>query len=69
MAHALKIENAIKNKEFGFLDQSALMNFIGEGRWEIHRMRNGESDFFRKYATMNDHEFFAVAMEYFFEQP
>lgn len=69
MAHALKIENSIRNKEYGFLNHSALMNFIGEGRWEMHRMRKGQSNFFREYATLNDHEFFAVAMECFFEQP
>jgi hypothetical protein len=56
----------IQNKEYGFLDQKAHGQFYAEGKWEMHRMRNGESDFFRKYALTNDHEFFGVAMEYFF---
>ena len=69
MAHALKVENAIQNKEYGFLNQKSYGRFHAEGRWEMHRMRNGEANFFRDYAAINDHEFFAVAMENFFERP
>lgn len=29
----------------------------------------GEASFFRDYAATNDHEFFAVAVENFFERP
>ena len=30
---------------------------------------NGEASFFEQYAAANDHEFFAVAIENFFERP
>ncbi|MFT7036969.1 MAG: Mlc titration factor MtfA (ptsG expression regulator) [Cyclobacteriaceae bacterium] len=69
MAHALKVENAIQNKDYGFLIQKAHGRFHAEGRWEMHRIRNGEASFFRDYAATDDHEFFAVAMENFFERP
>ncbi|MFY0650454.1 MAG: zinc-dependent peptidase [Cyclobacteriaceae bacterium] len=69
MAHALKIENSIRNSEYGFFDQSAYGRFHSEARWEMHRVHDGATHFFRDYAATNDHEFFAVAMENFFERP
>lgn len=40
-----------------------------EGRYEMERIVNDEVSFFRDYAATNDHEFFAVAVENFFERP
>lgn len=69
MAHALRVENAVRNKEFGFLDQNSLVKFTAAGREEIRNLIDGRESFFRKYAASNDQEFFAVALENFFERP
>ncbi|HEX5170445.1 MAG TPA: zinc-dependent peptidase [Cyclobacteriaceae bacterium] len=69
MAHALKIEDSIQNEEYDFFDYDAFHGFIRRGRIEMHRINNGEESFFRKYAATNDYEFFAVAVENFFEKP
>jgi hypothetical protein len=36
---------------------------------EVERIGRGEGRLFRTYAGTNEEEFFAVAVEYFFEQP
>jgi Mlc titration factor MtfA (ptsG expression regulator) len=69
MAHALRLENAISNEEYGFLDSEVLKSWTDLCYREIERMDQGESDFFRAYATTNSQEFFAVAIENFFERP
>ena len=69
MAHALKLENNIFNKEYGFLDEQVLEQWENLAKQEINNMREGKSDFFRKYAAANQHEFFAIAVENFFERP
>ena len=69
MAHALRLENAIRNEEYGFLDNDLLKTWTDLCYREIHKMEDGESDFFRTYAASNSHEFFAVAVENFFERP
>ncbi|MCB0496281.1 MAG: zinc-dependent peptidase, partial [Cyclobacteriaceae bacterium] len=38
-------------------------------RVEIGKIRNGEESIFRKYASVDEDEFFAVCMEVYFEQP
>lgn len=69
MAHALRLENRIINEEHSFLDEKILKE------WEVHARRtmqeivNGEETFFRKYGGVNNEEFFAVAVENFFERP
>ena len=69
MAHALRLENRIINDEYGFLEEWVLKE------WEVHARRtmqeiiNGEETFFRKYGSVNNEEFFAVAVENFFERP
>ncbi len=69
MAHALRLENAVTNEEYGFLDDDVLMTWTDLCYREIEKMNNGESDFFRAYAAANSQEFFAVAVENFFEKP
>ncbi|UII34267.1 zinc-dependent peptidase [Fulvivirga ulvae] len=69
MAHAIHFENRIRNSEFDFLDAESLYVFGKIAASEISRLRRGEPHFFRSYAGTNEHEFFAVALEYFFEKP
>ncbi|SNS52259.1 hypothetical protein SAMN05421640_0508 [Ekhidna lutea] len=69
MAHALRLENRIMNDQYNFLDQNLLHE------WEVHAKRtmqeiiDGTETFFRKYGGVNNEEFFAVAVENFFERP
>lgn len=69
MAHALRLENSITNEEYGFLDDEILKTWTDLCYREMHKMQDGESDFFRSYAATNSNEFFAVAIEHFFERP
>ncbi len=68
MAHALRLENAVTNEEYGFLDDEVMMTWTDLCYREIEKMNEGESDFFRAYAATNSQEFFAVAVENFFEK-
>ncbi|MGM0944973.1 MAG: zinc-dependent peptidase [Bacteroidota bacterium] len=70
VAHALKLENWIySNDEFNFLNPQIWQQYEEIAHREINRIRTGVSDFFRKRAAENEHEFFAVALENFFERP
>jgi Mlc titration factor MtfA (ptsG expression regulator) len=68
MAHALKIVDAFHSEEQNFFDQKTFIHFINHAREEMMRIQMGEESFFREYAATNDHEFFAVAVENFFER-
>lgn len=69
MAHALRLENRIRNVEYDFLDREIL------GEWEkiavntMAEINNGQETFFREYGGVDNEEFFAVAVENFFERP
>lgn len=69
MAHALRLENAIRNDEHNFLDFNSLYAFTILSKREIERMKQGIPSMFRKYAATNEHEFFSVFVENFFERP
>ncbi len=69
MAHALRLENAIENGEYDFIEPRHLHNFNRMAKEEIKLIKRGQTLFFRHYAAMNLHEFFAVAVENFFERP
>jgi Mlc titration factor MtfA (ptsG expression regulator) len=69
MAHGLWFENRIENGEDNFLHPELLQDWIEHADAEIDRIRAGHSRLFRAYAGSNQPEFFAVAVEYFFEQP
>jgi MtfA peptidase len=69
LAHGLWFENSILNGEDNFLHPELLQDWIDHADAEIERIRSGESRLFRDYAGSNQPEFFAVAVEYFFEQP
>lgn len=69
MAHALKLENLIDNDEHGFLPEHLLEQWHQQATPVMQKIRAGTSDFFRSYAGTNEDEFFAVAVENFFERP
>ena len=69
MAHALWLENRIYNAETDFLEPTILARWKELARIEADRINNDKPTFFRKYAGRDQAEFFAVAVEYFFEKP
>jgi len=68
MAHALWFEDFIPNHEDGFLDPVLLDEWKILGDQEMAAIRAGKPSLLRAYAATNPEEFFAVAVEYFFEQ-
>lgn len=69
MAHALRLENRITNNEFNFLDADILKEWEVRAQRTMEEIRNGTEQFFREYGATNNEEFFAVAVENFFERP
>jgi Mlc titration factor MtfA (ptsG expression regulator) len=70
MAHALKLENQIHyNGESNFFNPKRWMDFSVLAKKEIERIMDGEESIFRNSAANNPHEFFAIALESFFENP
>jgi len=69
MAHALRIVDAIRSEEYNFMDTDTFNEFIWHARLEMEQIASGGQSFFRDYASANDHEFFAVSVENFFERP
>jgi Mlc titration factor MtfA (ptsG expression regulator) len=69
MAHAIHFENRIKNEEFDFLNKDALNALKSITEREIPKIKRGDPHVLRTYASTNEYEFFAVSLEYFFEQP
>jgi Mlc titration factor MtfA (ptsG expression regulator) len=67
MAHALHFENQIRNEEYDFLNRNALAHWDQLAAQEINQVRDNTDHLLRQYAGTNEHEFFAVAMETFFE--
>ncbi len=69
MAHALRLENGIVNNEYRFLNEDLLEAWKIEAAREVEKNKAGDNTIFRSYAFTNEHEFFAVAVENFFERP
>ena len=69
MAHALRLENQVKNREYDFLDQELLEEWEGHAVRTMEEIKAGEEVFFRDYGAVNNEEFFAVAVENFFARP
>jgi Mlc titration factor MtfA (ptsG expression regulator) len=69
MAHAMLLENRIQNKEYNFLSDESIEYFFACAEQEYERILRGECLPLRNYATTSRAEFFAVAVEAFFEQP
>jgi MtfA peptidase len=68
MAHALRLENIIRSEGYQFFDET-LVNKFDEHAVNLCRVVNWSETFFRPYACANEHEFFSVAVENFFERP
>lgn len=68
MAHALRLENIIRNREYKFFDERLITRFDEYAR-EVCNNLSDYGHFFRPYACTNEHEFFSVAIENFFERP
>jgi MtfA peptidase len=68
MAHALRLENRLLNEEYDFFDESILNQWDKLSKHEVEKIREGNDSFFRDYAGTNSDEFFAVAVENFFER-
>jgi hypothetical protein len=69
MAHALHLEDDIKKRKFGRLAHKNWQKWDHMAFEEIRKMKAGVSEFFRPYGATNPYEFFAVAVEEFFERP
>jgi len=69
MAHALRLENQVKNHEHDFLNKGALQEWEEHATRTMQEINSGEETFFRKYGGVDNEEFFAVAVENFFERP
>jgi Mlc titration factor MtfA (ptsG expression regulator) len=67
MAHALRLENIVHNDEHDFFDD-ALVKRLDAIAAQICNVQQDNS-FLRAYACSDPHEFFAVAVENFFERP
>lgn len=69
MAHALKLENQIHyNRDSNFFNPARWEKYAELAHQEIRKIQSGESSIFRSSAGKNSHEFFAVALETFFEK-
>ncbi|MEN2281341.1 zinc-dependent peptidase [Algoriphagus sp. SE2] len=70
IAHALQLENLIKsNAESNFLDPVSFKEYSLLAKQELEKLISNQPSFFRKAGGINEHEFFAVALENFFERP
>ena len=69
MAHALRLENIIRSPEYPLFDEDLLEEFDEHARSVCRQMENWSETFFSPYACANEHEFFSVAVENFFERP
>ncbi|HVN59176.1 MAG TPA: zinc-dependent peptidase [Bacteroidales bacterium] len=71
MAHALRLINIVENEEYDFWDRGIMKKFEGEAKNETLKILNSKkgTSFFREYCLTNLDEFFAVAVENFFERP
>jgi MtfA peptidase len=68
-AHALWLEHKITNENYSVLDEHLVTEFERLAYLEMHQLQANEAHFFRRYAFENIEEFFAVAVENFFERP
>ncbi len=69
LAHAIHLENRIRNAEYGFLDEKVWRDYSDLAAYEMTKISSGEPSFFRNSAAYDHYEFFAVLVENFFERP
>lgn len=68
-AHALWLEHKLTSHIYDVLDSQWVKRFEEYAVNEMTHIKLNEDHFFRKYAFENMEEFFAVAVENFFERP
>ncbi|MEM6735187.1 MAG: zinc-dependent peptidase [Bacteroidota bacterium] len=69
MAHALRLENRVMNRTYDFLNEEVLEEWENHAQRTMEEMKTGQETFFREYGAVNNEEFFAVAVENYFERP
>lgn len=70
VAHALKLQNLLtQSGESRFFDSKAWISYGEISKLEAERMKLNFNPLFRNSAFKDEHEFFAVALEVFFEKP
>jgi Mlc titration factor MtfA (ptsG expression regulator) len=67
-AHALYFEHKLMREEYEIFNEEAFNRVMGQAEIEIERVKAGTNHFLRHYAATNQEEFFAVAVENFFER-
>jgi Mlc titration factor MtfA (ptsG expression regulator) len=68
-AHALWLEHKITKDDYSVLENHLVDEFERLAYLEMDHLKSNEAHFFRRYAFNNIEEFFAVAVENFFERP
>jgi MtfA peptidase len=68
-AHALWLEHKLMLDEYEVFKPRIFNEVMDKMQVEFVRLQENENHFFRKYAFSNEAEFFAVAVENFFERP
>lgn len=68
LAHALLLDNIFGTSTPDFLNSEHIYRFQQLALDEIDKMDSGNESFFREYGATNFQEFFAVAVECFYEQ-
>jgi hypothetical protein len=69
MAHALRLENIVRNEEYHFFDEALMEKLDAFAHDYCSGPEQPGSEFIRPYACTNVHEFFSVSVENFFERP
>ena len=59
----------LRSPDYPYFDENLLEEFDELSRSICSRIENWSETFFRPYACANEHEFFSVSVEYFFERP
>jgi Mlc titration factor MtfA (ptsG expression regulator) len=67
-AHALYFEHKLMSDHYTIFNEEAFRRFSEQADIEIKKLRAEKHHFLRKYASTNMEEFFAVAVESFFER-
>jgi Mlc titration factor MtfA (ptsG expression regulator) len=67
-AHALFFEHKLMHEEYEIFNPEAFNRVMAQAEIEIERVKAGTNHFLRHYASTNVEEFFAVAVENFFER-
>ncbi|MFZ5973404.1 MAG: zinc-dependent peptidase [Bacteroidota bacterium] len=67
-AHALYFEHMLMKADYEVFNEEAYNRVMAQAEIEIEKIRRDEPHLLRKYAATNMEEFFAVAVENFFER-